>query len=115
MDVRVRSGAISTADLFQATNRLVNPNEPDVSVNIRTTRQGSFEVLLKLIYDGAIGVLTSPPMLVTRKEVRRGPKQDGGVLTEGRPRPPSRAPLLSKEARWRSTSGHQRPAQMQKV
>ena len=40
---------ISTADLFQATNRLVNPNEPDVSVNIRTTRQGSFEVLLKLI------------------------------------------------------------------
>ena len=45
MDVRELAPALmSLADLFQQANSVVNPGEPPVSLNIRATGQGSFEV-----------------------------------------------------------------------
>jgi hypothetical protein len=60
MDVRDLAPALlSIAELFHDLNRIVRPLDPDVSVNIRATGEGSFLVELKLAYDTAQGALLS--------------------------------------------------------
>lgn len=52
MDARDFARAVlSTANLFQEMNRAVRPYETDLSVNIRATSPGSFNVVLKLLND----------------------------------------------------------------
>jgi hypothetical protein len=64
MDVRDLARALlSTADLYRQLNREVNPNAPDVSVNVRATSEGSFLVELHLLFESVEQGLLSPPVL----------------------------------------------------
>lgn len=59
MDVRDLAPALlSTAELFQEMNRALHPADPEISVNVRATTEGSFLVQLKLIYKQTKDVLT---------------------------------------------------------
>lgn len=63
MDVRDLAPAlIHTADLFQELNRLVDPTAPDVSVNIKATGEGSFDINLVLLYEAYREHLSGPDM-----------------------------------------------------
>jgi hypothetical protein len=66
MSVRDLAPALmATADLFQEVNRVLRPTDPDVSVNIRATSTGSFDINLTLIYLAAVATLTSPEAVAT--------------------------------------------------
>ena len=66
IDVRQLAPALlNAAELFQAVNRLVNPTDPDVHVNIRATREGSVLLELKLLYEGYVAAGTSPFVVAT--------------------------------------------------
>lgn len=58
MDVRELAPALlSAANLFQEVNRVMHPADPEVTVNVRATSEGSFLVQLKLVYDQTTDVL----------------------------------------------------------
>src|SRR5687768_12925867 len=60
MDVRELAPALlSTADLVQELNRIVNPADPNVSVNVKATSDGSFLVWLSIYHDALVETLTS--------------------------------------------------------
>jgi hypothetical protein len=63
MDVRDLAPALlNAAEMFRTVNRLIRPADPDVQINIRASREGSFLVELKLLYDHAVAVLTTPAL-----------------------------------------------------
>lgn len=61
MDVRHLAAALlSVADMIQGANEAIRPEAPEVSVNIRATAPGSFQVVLHIAYTAAVGFLSVP-------------------------------------------------------
>ena len=66
IDIRELAPALlNAAELFRNVNRLTNPSDPDVEVHIRGTRESSFLIELKLVFDGTMAVLRSQDMQST--------------------------------------------------
>ena len=64
MDVRDLAPALlNAADLFRTLNRLINPTDPEVQVNIKATGEGSFLLQLKMLYEQSQNVLGNPELL----------------------------------------------------
>lgn len=60
MNVRDLAPALlAAAELFQASNEVLRPADPPITVNVRALAEGSFLVQLKLVYDAAVDALVS--------------------------------------------------------